>query len=197
MNDTRLTQLVSSRICHDLISPVGAIGNGVELLRDLGPGDEEVALIGDCAAAAAGTLNFLRLAFGAKEAEEAVSLEDARAISAAFFARRKVKLDWAGAPEALPMAALRPALLLAMTAAEALPMGGVMRLETLRAAPLLIAWRVEGRVRPRGDSAALLSEEPDCAELSPGQVHIALLWRAAAEAGAKPHPPEGDLYIVR
>mgnify|MGYP000296592635 CR=1 FL=1 len=50
MNDTHLNDLIGSRICHDLISPIGAIGNGVELLGLTGPPSPEVRLIADSVA---------------------------------------------------------------------------------------------------------------------------------------------------
>jgi len=67
-----LASLVASRICHDLISPIGAIGNGVELLMleqaegllRIGSGGEEIALIAHSAALASSRARFLRIAFG-------------------------------------------------------------------------------------------------------------------------------------
>ena len=62
-----LATLVGSRICHDLISPIGAIGNGVELLSLTGGGDTsaEMALIADSAQNASARIRFFRVAFGA------------------------------------------------------------------------------------------------------------------------------------
>ncbi len=53
-----------SRICHDLISPVGAIGNGVEFLAELTETIPEVGLIADSVASANGKLQFFRICFG-------------------------------------------------------------------------------------------------------------------------------------
>lgn len=60
-----LSALIGSRICHDLISPVGAIGNGVELLMMEGRAGPEVTLIAESVAAANARIRFFRLAFGA------------------------------------------------------------------------------------------------------------------------------------
>ena len=59
-----LTELMSSRICHDLISPVGAIGNGLELMGELSGPSPELELIGQSAQAAQAKLKFFRIAFG-------------------------------------------------------------------------------------------------------------------------------------
>ncbi len=61
-----LNALVGSRICHDLISPLGAIGNGVELLAMSGSGDTpEMALISESVENANARIRFFRVAFGA------------------------------------------------------------------------------------------------------------------------------------
>jgi histidine phosphotransferase ChpT len=63
----RVLELMASRICHDLVSPVGAINNGVELMQELGEdaGDEAMALIASSALQASIRLKCFRLAYGA------------------------------------------------------------------------------------------------------------------------------------
>ncbi len=66
-----LAALVGSRICHDLISPIGAIGNGVELvLLDAAVGGPEVTLIADSVSHANARIRFFRIAFGATGADQ-------------------------------------------------------------------------------------------------------------------------------
>jgi histidine phosphotransferase ChpT len=63
---TDLTALVGSRICHDLVSPLGAIGNGVELLGLTGIAPSpEMALIVESVENANARLRFFRIAYGA------------------------------------------------------------------------------------------------------------------------------------
>ncbi|WP_225972815.1 histidine phosphotransferase family protein [Paracoccus jeotgali] len=74
----RIGALVGSRLCHDLISPLGAIGNGVELLQMAGqwPGlqaSPEMALIGDALTAARGRITLFRVAFGASSGAQRMS----------------------------------------------------------------------------------------------------------------------------
>ena len=88
-----LAGLIASRICHDLISPVGALGNGLELLSlSVDPKGEEMALIRDCAAAAAAGLSFMRIAFGAA-ADGGVSLREVSATATRYLRARKVEPD--------------------------------------------------------------------------------------------------------
>ena len=59
---TELAALIGSRICHDLVSPIGAIGNGVELLAMAGAAGPEVRLIAESVAAANARIRFFRIA---------------------------------------------------------------------------------------------------------------------------------------
>ena len=92
-----LASAISSRICHDLVSPVGAIVNGIDLVREIGtPGlDDEVAMIGQSADRASGLLQFFRLAFGAAPLDaqpmgRAVLRDQARGV----VEWQRVSLDW-------------------------------------------------------------------------------------------------------
>lgn len=67
--DLRAVELLCSRLCHDLVSPVGAISNGVELLTEMGPDAEALTLVGQSAQAAANRLKFYRVAYGAAGAD--------------------------------------------------------------------------------------------------------------------------------
>jgi histidine phosphotransferase ChpT len=65
MSSTDLSALVSARLCHDLISPMGAIGNGLELLQmSEGAGADELSLINDSLATALAKLRFFRFTVG-------------------------------------------------------------------------------------------------------------------------------------
>ena len=70
-DDPDLAALLGSRICHDLISPLGAIGNGVELmLLEGGRHSPEMALISESVAHASARIRFFRVAFGTGSAEQ-------------------------------------------------------------------------------------------------------------------------------
>ncbi len=78
--DLRVVELIASRICHDLVSPVGAISNGVELVEELGEsaGQEAMQLISSSAHQAAIRLKNFRLAYGAAGTDKNVGFNDIR-----------------------------------------------------------------------------------------------------------------------
>lgn len=186
-DDLTLAGLVASRICHDLISPVGAIGNGLELMQGPGSGAEELDLLADCSAAATSSLQFLRLAFGARDANERLGRDELSATITPYFARRKCALDLRDAPESLTFGAARPLLWLALVGAATLPRGGELALARADSAPLALEWAARGETRMQARAAALLSAAPAVADVSPGEVHFLLLWREAEAAGASPY----------
>ena len=64
--ELRILELLASRICHDLISPIGAVGNGLELLEDAGPdmSGDALKLSANCVRKASALLEFFRMAYG-------------------------------------------------------------------------------------------------------------------------------------
>jgi len=128
--DTRLIELLMSRVCHDLISPVGAVVNGVELIEESGTAvaDGAMVLIAKSARLASRRLQFFRMAYGAAGAGSDRSLGDARQLAGDFLADGKVALEWSdeGAGRTARAGAGGIKLLLNMVAvgAESLPRGG-------------------------------------------------------------------------
>lgn len=123
-----LVSLLCSRLCHDLVSPVGAVNNGLEVLADEDdPEMREMAmrLITQSAERAAHKLEFARLAYGAAGGSDGViDLAQAHKVTAALLKDHQVELDWrcsAGAIHRLPAKLMVNGALLA---AEALPRGG-------------------------------------------------------------------------
>lgn len=121
--------LLCSRLCHDLLSPVGALNNGLELLAD--ENDPEMRarvleLLGESARASAAKLKFFRLAFGA--AGGFGDLVDAREAKAAIEGllgdNRRIELGWMMSESALAKGSLKILLNLAMIACDALVRGG-------------------------------------------------------------------------
>lgn len=93
-----LAALLSSRVCHDVINPVGAILNGLEVMEDdKSPETQEfaISLIRNSAKLASGKLQFCRIAFGAAgSAGASVDLGDAEKVSRGFIDTDKVQLTW-------------------------------------------------------------------------------------------------------
>lgn len=124
-----LASLLCSRLCHDLMSPVGALSNGLELLadeQDPDMRDKCLDLLGDSARATANKLKFFRLAFGAAGGfGEAVDTSEAKAALEGLFAGAgRVEVGWMVEKPALPKTATKLLLNLAMIGGDALVRGG-------------------------------------------------------------------------
>ena len=129
MNPVDFASLLCSRLCHDLMSPVGALNNGVELLADETDPDMRekcLELLADSARASANKLKFFRLAFGAAGGfgEEVDTHEAEVALAGLFGAERRIELGWVVSDEKLPKDAVKLLLNLAMIAGDALVRGG-------------------------------------------------------------------------
>ncbi len=129
MNAVDLASLLCSRLCHDLMSPVGALNNGIELLAD--EDDPEMRekcleLLEDSARASANKLKFFRLAFGAAGGfgEEIDTHEAQVALEGVFGAERRIELGWVVSAEKLSKGAVKLLLNLALLAGDALVRGG-------------------------------------------------------------------------
>ena len=73
---TQLVELISSKICHDLISPIGAVANGIEIMEEMGADDDVTSLISFSATQASAKLKALRMAYGLGGADESIKVED-------------------------------------------------------------------------------------------------------------------------
>ncbi len=129
MNPVDLASLLCSRLCHDLMSPVGALNNGIELLADeTDPEMREkcLELLADSARASANKLKFFRLAFGAAGGfgEEIDTHEAEAALAGLFGPERRIELGWVVSDDKLPKDAVKLLLNLAMLAGDALVRGG-------------------------------------------------------------------------
>jgi histidine phosphotransferase ChpT len=129
MKPVDFASLLCSRLCHDLMSPVGALNNGIELLADeTDPEMREkcLELLADSARASANKLKFFRLAFGAAGGfgEEIDTLEARTALQGLFGPERRIELEWAVEADKLPKDAVKLLLNLALIAGDALVRGG-------------------------------------------------------------------------
>ena len=129
MNAVDLASLLCSRLCHDLMSPVGALNNGIELLADEDDPDMRekcLELLADSARASANKLKFFRLAFGAAGGfgDEIDTGEAHAALEGVFGAERRIELGWMVNGGKLPKGAVKLLLNVALLAGDALVRGG-------------------------------------------------------------------------
>jgi histidine phosphotransferase ChpT len=126
-----LASLLCSRLCHDLLSPVGALTNGLELLTT--ESDPEMRqrcfeLLEQSARASADKLKFFRLAFGAAGGfgETIAAAEPKALVDALVGANSRVSVNWALGSDELPKAAVKVLLNLALIGMDALVRGGTL-----------------------------------------------------------------------
>ena len=129
MKSHDFASLLCSRLCHDLLSPIGALNNGIELLSD--ENDPEMRarcldLLGESARASANKLKFFRLAFGAAGgfAEEVDTREARGAIEGLFGGDGRIQLGWMVDEPTMSKSALKILLNLSLIAGDALVRGG-------------------------------------------------------------------------
>ena len=126
-----LASLLCSRLCHDLLSPVGALTNGLELLADERDPDMRqrcFELLEQSAKISADKLKFFRLAFGAAGGfGESVPVDEAKAVTEALVGdAKRVELNWALSADRLPKGAVKVLLNFAQIGLDALVRGGTL-----------------------------------------------------------------------
>jgi len=186
----RVLELLASRLCHELISPVGAINNGIELLTDDDGGfvRDATALIGQSARRAAARLQFYRFAYGAGGAGGGAP--EAKALVAAMLDSGKVRCDWPAAFDALPPEWQKLACNLMLLAAEVLPRGGTVTLA--RDGTGVAATAAGETVNLTPEMKAMLAADADVAALTARTVHAYFTARFAECVGAKLTLAEAD-----
>jgi histidine phosphotransferase ChpT len=128
--DTRVSALLCTRLCHELISPITAINNGAELLadEDLDFADDAAELIGVAARQAADRLQFYRFAYGFS-GRAAIGTQP-RDLVARLFGGSRITCEYSESATVLPLEWQRLACNLLLVAADALPRGGRLVLAT-------------------------------------------------------------------
>lgn len=96
INETKLAEMLCTRLCHDLTGPIGAVNNGAEFLSEEGfdMQNEAMQLVMNSAHEAVNRLQFYRQAYGRVGDMGEASLSDKKQLAETFFSSTKVKLDW-------------------------------------------------------------------------------------------------------
>ncbi|WP_299619904.1 histidine phosphotransferase family protein [Pelagibius sp.] len=175
--DLRVAELLASRLCHDLVGPIGAVGNGLELLADdeFGMADDAMQLTGNSARQASAILQFYRLAYGMAGARVGSDYSQLRDLTAALLASSKSELDWPTiqAPDGIPDGTGKLILNMVALAQEALPRGGKLAVSVAKGQGgfelQVTATGQDAHLRP--ECLAGLNDPVDMDELTPRGVH--------------------------
>lgn len=174
-----LGALIASRICHDLIGPIGAIGNGVELLgMEEGTMRPELALISESAAHAQARIRFFRISFGVANADQRISRSEVLSVLADLARGGRLSYGWTSAPD-LAKQEVRLVFLLLLCVETALAYGGEVRINHDGARWSIVAEAPRLKVDPA--LWEVLSDLHPPAEIGAGQVHFALVPEALAQ----------------
>jgi histidine phosphotransferase ChpT len=157
MTDIEFAALLVSRVCHDLVSPVGAVVNGLEVLedeRDAAMRADALKLVASSASQAAARLQFARLAFGAGGSVGAhLDLSQVGRVVQGLVDGGKISVDWRAAPLNWPKDWAKLLMNATLLASDCLPRGGRITVETSTdpAAPSF-------RVQAQGQNARLSAD---------------------------------------
>jgi histidine phosphotransferase ChpT len=128
IENTKLTALVASRICHDMVEPMSAIIQGLEMIKDGDgkPDPDALNLLDHGVGKAWAKLEFFRFAMAGAMAEGDSELEEGRAVATKFYGVLKPDLLWSAPTVAMPRPAVRVIVNLLLIANECLPRGGTV-----------------------------------------------------------------------
>lgn len=177
--DAQLSDLIGSRICHDLISPLGAISNGLELLSmsGLAGSTPELEMIADSVQNANARVKFFRVAFGAAKPGQMTSGREIRQILAELAPGGRCQIDWQVEGDC-ERQMVKLAFLLIMCAETALPRGGTIVISNAGATWNLTA--SSDTIALDGDLWGQLSGNTIADQVMPAQVQFMLAPMTAA-----------------
>ncbi len=197
----RVMELIASRICHDLVSPVGAVSNGVELMQELGDdaGEEAMKLIADSALQASIRLKAFRLSYGAAGTDKNVGFKDIRDVFSDLLKSGRIQAEFEpdlGVKFSMPPRGFFKVLLNLLVLAEECNHGegkiSVSALEGNKGLKILVTGKNPGF---REGAEAALRGETAADDLDPRSVHayvtgkfaqvfdLKLTWTSQADFG--------------
>ena len=187
----RVMELLCSRLCHDLISPVMAINNGMELMaEDSGNMADDIReLLTMSAGAAAAKLQYYRIAYGlGGQSAAPVGLAEAGRLTRGLVEDGKISVDWPENGEASSVELTREAtkllLNLVLVGIEALPRGGTVKVRVQTSgAPKIVVLASGDNAGLKEESAVAMSADADCEALTARSVQGYLVNSLAHQLG--------------
>lgn len=207
IHETRLAEMIATRLCHDLTGPIGAVNNGAEFLEEDGfdMQNEAVQLIVNSAHEAVHRLQFYRQAYGHVSNIGEASLSEKKKIVLDFLMSTKIKLDWpdnhtdaSGVSFGQKMSRLLLNLIL-IVAGSAIRGGTLsVRVAQTESGSKQIDISVAGEtIKLDADTASILGGDRDTVALSPrtSQPYLAMKLAEESRANISFHLDHGSLAI--
>ena len=178
-----LAALIASRICHDLISPIGAIGNGVELLgMDPRLQSPEMTLLSESVANATARIRFFRICFGAAGPDQRIARSEVISVLTDLSRGGRVSYAWTS-PADLSRREVRLAFLLLQCVETALAYGGKVGVTLDETGWSILAEAPRLKIDPA--LWEVLTDARAPVDIAAGQVHFALVPEELARQGRK------------
>ncbi len=188
-----LAALIGSRICHDLISPMGAVTNGLELLELSGMGSSpEMTLISESAADANARIRLFRLAFGAASESQNMRCEDLGDILATIYRAGRIALDY-GLSGTVTQPLAQVVVLSLLCAEQTIPFGGTLKV-TQQEDRLEVS-ATGGRLQVNDVLWNSLGAMAPAPEVTPAQVQFLLLPERLAALGRSAQVEHGETEL--
>lgn len=183
-----LTALLGSRICHDLISPIGAISNGLELLMmDGSQGGPEMVLISESVANANARIRFFRVAYGIAQPEQRIGRAEVQSVLSDITRGGRLQIDWKSENDLL-RGEVKIAFLLIQCLESAMAYGGKITVQVADG-----RWHIVGealKLRIEAALWAVLADPTATPDITASVVHFPL---AAEEISRRGYRLAADL----
>jgi len=181
---TRISEILISKICHDLVSPVGAVNNGIEFLNDVGADglSDGLGLIDHSARQASVRLQLFRMAYGAGGSDAKTTGKVIYETFQNYIADTKCTMEWDlmnDIPDESPKAGFMKILLNMMVfVQEALPKGGIVKV-TMQGNQMIVTGTGD-KIKPKEGAIEALNADVSIDDITPKSVH-GYITRAYAE----------------
>jgi len=191
----RAVELLTSRICHDLVSPVGAVANGIEFMRDMGADglEDSIELIEHSAKQASVRLQLFRICYGAGGSEKLISAKAIYEAFINFMDKKKFALEWDllnHVPDELPDGFFKIILNALIFIHDGLPKGGTLTV-TSDGNDMVIEGRGD-MIRLREGCAAALLGKAQIEDIDPKSIHGYVTYYFAQAFGIAIHFEERE-----
>lgn len=201
IDNTQLAALVASRICHDMVEPMNALIQGLDMLKHAENGkidQDALSLIDHGVAKSWAKLEFFRFAIAGAMTDGDSALEEGRDVALKLYGELKADLSWKAPSVAMPRRAVRVMLNLLFIANDCLPRGGTVEVTAEPSGGAgevhIVATGARAMLKPA--TRAALKGELDAAELSGHSIQPFLTGQLAKEIGVEISIEEAEERIT-